>query len=212
MKNKRNFFTAAALLLFLFPLRGLGSFLYAQDTIRFTWEREDGYYYYTRSFYITATENKKFTIDWGDGDIDTITGVGTAKQKISHRCGSFLQYYDVTIAAMTPDCHFTVFRCTENRLAFLDLSKCVELDTLICLKNQLATLDLSNNTELSYLDCPNNQLTALDLSNNTKLLRLNCSNNQLAALNPSNNTELVYLNCSNNLLTALNPSNNTKLE
>ena len=205
--------------------------LIANNKIVFTF---DGGSYF--NFFITASSNKQFTINWGDAsEIETKTGTGNPE--------SFWHYYEnsdnytVVITGTTMDCFFTRFdsyneqsstqltnldlshcaalislNCTGNKLSTLDLSNNVNLEYLSCSGNQLSTLDLCINIALKVLRCADNQLTYLDLSNNTALVSLNCEDNQLSNLILSNCTSLNYLYCSNNLLTTLDISNKKDLK
>lgn len=125
----------------------------------------------------------------------------------------------------------TTFKCSENAITEIDLSKntlITKLDCSSCSKltelnlsnntslkeldcriSNLSTLDISRNTELTTLDCSANKLTSLDVSNNVKLTNLNCHMNQLTSLDVSNNTALTELVCSSNQIAEIDVSNNT---
>lgn len=107
--------------------------------------------------------------------------------------------------------NITHFRCWENGLTGLDVSRCPELELLQCDYNQLTTLNVSNNSALKYLFCSNNKLTQLNVSKNTELEVLSCSSNKIASLDTSKNTELEALYCHNNKLTSLDVGKNTEL-
>lgn len=94
--------------------------------------------------------------------------------------------------------------------------------TLLCQGNKLATLDLSRLLYLETLNCSNNNLTSIKVSATNGLPKLawaNISNNRLTAQpiplemysgmnidtdHYGGSSVLTYLNCSNNLITALN--------
>jgi len=105
----------------------------------------------------------------------------------------------------------THFRCSNNNLTYLDVSKSTELISLECYENQLTTIDLSKSTALEYLDCSINRLTNLDVSANRALMELFCKDNRLTYLDVSKNTALECLNCMNNQLTHLDVSANKEL-
>lgn len=121
----------------------------------------------------------------------------------------------------------------KGQLVRLDVSKNINLDTLVCGYNPLPALDVNNNTSLRYLDCRGAKLSSLDLSRNTKLTYLTllfneltsidvsncpdleifcCGENRLQSLDISKNTGLESLSCSNNKLTVLDLSSNTRLK
>ena len=156
MKNKRIFLTAATLWVCLFPLRGLGGFLYANDTIRMSWT-EDYYYQYSRFFGITATIDKQFLLDWGDGDKDTITGTNSW-QNFTHIYSSYYKQYTITITGLTEDCKFSRLDCRENNLTDLSLN-CMELTELGCNGNELSVLNLSEGMALRFLNCNGNRFS-----------------------------------------------------
>jgi hypothetical protein len=143
------------------------------------------------------------TINWGDGNSETVTARFTTASHSYTSSGSHI----ITITGA----NIMTVECMGNQLSALDLSKNTALKSLRCYNNQLTTLDFSNNTVLTDIECNDNQLTALDVSNNTALGSLVCYNNQLTALDVSNNTALGGLSCYNNQLTALDVSKNTAL-
>ena len=223
----RNIILATALIACLFPLRGIGG-LHAQDTIRMTWTEEDAYMY-SKSFKIKAPLDEKFIVDYGDGDKDTLTGLGTGTydwRVINHYYYGSQEPHTIIVTNFTEDCKFyecafvgckltdlsissltlTYLYCSNIMLSTLNLN-CPALNNLYCSENQLTTLDVSKNTELWVLDCFKNQLTILDLSQNTKLVRLDCSDNLLTDLNISGCTEFDILVCRNNRLTTLDLNN-----
>lgn len=83
---------------------------------------------------------------------------------------------------------FTALRrldCSGNKLAGLDLRKCVYLERLNCSGNQLVDLDIKGLRSLYWLNCSNNDLTALDLGTAAALENLWCGRNQLVVLDIS---------------------------
>ena len=215
----------------------------AQDVIIFKWlvkeseEAPPDSGIGQKHFYICATAGKNFTIDWGDGNIQTYTGQNNGWTEpcfhdYLNMTEDFVTFI-VTITALTEDCRFTYFNCSYCQITNLDISNCTALTYLDCFKNQLTNLnlsnntaltklfcdfndylgnlDLSNNTALTSLGCSKNNLENLDLSNHAVLTDLSCGINHLTNLDLSNNTALTYLNCSSNHLTNLDLSNNTAL-
>jgi hypothetical protein len=116
---------------------------------------------------------------------------------------------DKGIADLTGIQYFTALtflNCSNNQLAFLDLSGLASLTYLDCYNNQLTSLDVSGYTGLQTLYCAYNQLTSLDLSGLAALTELYCYNNQLTSLDLTGLAFLLYLSCENNQLTSLDAS------
>jgi len=203
----------------------------ANDTIRFniTFANDD-----VLEITIKASNEKQFTVDWGDGsEIETETGTGQY-QEIRHYYINKNDYI-VNIIGTTSDCFFTSFSIRGSPyywLTHLDVNKSPSLNYLACDKNKLSTLDLSHNTALAFLyiaedknlgslnltyntaltglQCFDNPLHTLDLGNS--LIEVECNNNLLSSLNMSNNTALELLKCQNNKLTNLSVNNNIQLK
>ena len=165
-----------------------------QQIIRFTWEASIS----QKSVSIIETNGEMYTVNWGDGITETMTGTYTS-QNLYHTY-SAAGTYEVIIIGTTTNCFFTAFICNDNQLTTLDVSANTALTYLYCENNQLTELNVNNNTELMCLSCYNNQLTTLDVSTNTELVYLWCHNNQLAELDVSTNTALTTLWCHNNHL------------
>lgn len=169
----------------------------AQDinTIAFTWETEGG------AFEIEATANKEFTVNWGDGSIETKTGgIDSRPDHIYATRGE----YSVTIAGSTGDCRFTFFSFVPITLDYqfhnLILTGCTDLLRLYCYNGRLTELDLTGCPGLTHLGCSDNQLTKLNLSGCPKLAHLICNNNQLEKLDLTGCSDLQSIMCYNNRL------------
>ena len=164
------------------------------NTITFTWNTD------AATLLLDATANKEYTIDWGDGTIETKTG-GNADLRL-HHIYTIQNEYTVTIAGSTPDCRFTYFNFNlvllEYETSNLILTGCSDLETLYCYDGRLDKLDLSGCPKLTHLGCAGNQLVELDLSGCPKLKHLLCEYNQISSLDLSRCSELMSLNCSNN--------------
>jgi len=211
----------------------VGTSAFAQDVITLRWMCRT-VLGHNRSFSICATENEKFIVDWGDGHVDTIMGIGSGYLELSHGYPTTSQLYIVTIKADTEACRFHSFDCSNQTISLLDVSESTALTDLNCsynylelviLNTTLKFLDYSNGrifgdevvmlnncTELTNLNCSNNQLFGLDLSANTKLQHLLCNNCDLRELNISNCVELIELQCNSNYLAELNLDSNPMLE
>lgn len=75
--------------------------------------------------------------------------------------------------------------CNDNRIAQLDLRKCVALQQVSCDGNDMRSLDVEELRNLTSLSCANNALTGLTLETNTSLRTLICSSNDLTILDVS---------------------------
>jgi hypothetical protein len=241
MREKRNLKSSRmrrTLLILVFAFIGVMNSVNAQDVITLQWWCGASLGY-NRSFSVDATESEKFIVDWGDGHVDTYTGIGSEYLTLAHTYPTTRWRYDVTITAITDECIFHRFNCSNQTINMLDVSKCTALTDLDCSNNNLAypdlvilniglkVLDCSNSglwkgesleritnncVELITLNCSNNQLFGLDLSTNTKLQQLYCNNCRLGGLNISNCRELIELQCNNNRLTELILDSNSMLE
>ena len=188
----------AIILLFAFSFK-----LFANESITFTWKGGAGY------FSITATPGKQFTINWGDGSaIETITGI--ENYIFCQHYYSNSNVYTVSINALSNDCKFSHFDCTDcynnGSLNSLNVANAPSLIVIECWGQKLSALDISKNTALTKLHCSNNQLKNLDVSKNIALTRLDCYSNQLSALDVSKNTKLINLSCQDNSLSSLDVS------
>jgi hypothetical protein len=175
----------------------------ANEVIKITWAGGGGI---PKIFSLTATAN--FTIDWGDGTIETKTG---GWQQLTHYYDSF-DSFQAIITGSSTGCLFTTVVCNGTRITGLDLSGCTALKILNCGANQLKNLDVSKCVKLKELDCYTNQLSSLDLSANIALTHVWCFENKLSSLDVSGCTALIQLSCSGNRLTSLDLSTNIALE
>ena len=103
------------------------------------------------------------------------------------------------------------FRCNNNPLSGLDISKNTSLSILYCQYSGLNTLDVTNNLALTKLECEGNQLTSLDVTQNTLLEILGFGPNNLTEIDVSNNPELQAIWTNGNNLTSINLDANSKL-
>ena len=102
--------------------------------------------------------------------------------------------------------------CAYNQLAKLDLTNCVQLQTLDChYGTSIAEIVLTNCTQLQTLNCFNNKLSVLGLKNFKQLQTLICYANQLIEIDVTNCTQMQTLNCFANRLTKLNLTGLDKL-
>ena len=176
------------------------------NTITFTLHTDDV------NLWFDATANEEYTIDWGDGTIETKTG-GSGDLSLFH-IYTIHNEYTVTIAGSTPDCRFTY--CSFGTLigypiSHLTLSGCSDLEILDCNFGKLRELDLSGCPKLTHLTCSNNYLSDLDLSGCPKLMDLKCYNNQIINLDLTGCSELTSLGCSENQVSSLDLSGCPKL-
>jgi len=157
---------------------------------------------------VAATQDKNFTINWGDGQTVVVTGKGSDYIEFNHFY-STATTLNITITGNTTDCDLTSLSYYGYNLSQIDLSLATKLEFLNCPGGQLTTLDVSKNTSLTTLYCGGNELTTLDLSKNVALQSLDCSGNKLTTLDVSMNTKLYLMFCMNNNLTDLKVSPST---
>lgn len=157
----------------------------------------------TFSFSISSTTNNTLIyVDFGNGILTGFT-INIGSSDISGSlAGSNIKIYGTGISS------FVIY---SKNITMLDISKCIELQTLSCDSNQLISLDVSENTLLKYINCFNNKLVTLDISKNFGLTNLCCGANQLSTLDVSKNTSLTYLHCAYNQLSSLDVTQNTSL-
>jgi len=185
--------------------------LMANEVIKLTWSAISigkGSYIYYKSTTIIATENKTFTVDWGDGsNIETKIGTGD-KQILSHTYAN-TKGYTAIITGGSTDCLFSYLDCAYHGIMNLNIESAVSLKTLRCSLNGLKELDISHCPALEYLDCSENLLTKLDISTNTALKYLDCNSNDTWVNMQGHGTGISYLDFSNCKLTYLNCSYNS---
>lgn len=91
-----------------------------------------------------------------------------------------------------------VLNCQDNNLGTLDVSRNLNLQSLVCQDNQLTSLNLGTIPNLSQLFCGNNELPNIDLTPFVNLNWLEINDNpSLLSLDISGNTVLQRLNASN---------------
>lgn len=184
-------------LLFTFCFFALNFSVKAQDTINFVGDKNTAHF----PIQIIATQGKQYTVDWGDGTIQTYTGTGNL-QDAEHSYYLFgpPYFYQITIAGSENDCCFTeiaVYYPYE-----FDASKAKSLKKIV-LKgstNSLKQINLSNCTALEYLQACSQKLYSIDLSDCTSLHTLIVYDSSLSSLDVSQTAALKYINCFNNHL------------
>ena len=72
--------------------------------------------------------------------------------------------------------------CSQNEIAWLDLTENEELRTLSCHTNRLTHLALGHLRGITELDCHANLLTTLNLDYTASLTRLDCRDNRFTVL------------------------------
>ncbi|MDL2309315.1 T9SS type A sorting domain-containing protein [Bacteroidales bacterium OttesenSCG-928-C03] len=196
MKKQLKHKITLMLALFFFSTK-----LTAQDTLSFTWLVQDGEYVeegYMNGFQFKATINEPFTINWGDGNVETkICESDTFTIALTHYYDTIGEY-TITMIANDTNCKFLSFDSEGNKIHSLDITKCSALTNLICNYNTLTSLAIC--PSLISSECSRNQLTNLDLSNGSSLVALYCHGNQLTSLNLTECPVLERLNCDDNQL------------
>jgi len=182
MKNSRFFLL---LCFFAYSFNG-----FSQDTLSFIIAP-------TSTFYVTATQGKQFTVDWGNGTIQTYTGIG-AEQEIYYSYPVWPPpppKYTITIVGIDAGCNFTTIRLVYAYS--IDASK-ASLKSIITSSSTLfESINLTNCTELEYLRLSSingSKLSNIDLSDCISLKYLGVSHSQLSTLDVSN-TVLDYIEC-----------------
>jgi len=183
----------------------------ANEVIKLNWAAisiGQGSYIYYKNITIIATENKTFSVDWGDGsNIETKTGTGD-KQILIHTYADTKSHI-ATITGSSIDCLFTYLDCDYHGVRSINIVPALSLKTLRCSRNWLTELDISHCPALEFLDCSENLLTQLDISANTALKHLDCSRNDELNNMDGHGNSISYLDFSNCELTYLNCSYNS---
>ncbi|MCP2027130.1 gliding motility-associated-like protein [Flavobacterium sp. HSC-32F16] len=99
--------------------------------------------------------------------------------------------------------------CGFNDLVHLDLSNNIYLKIVLINDNKFSSIDISKNTALTMFYARNNKLRTIDLSKNISLESLFIDKNSLLNLDVSNNLLLSLLYCAENELVHLDISKNT---
>jgi len=189
------------------------------NTITFVWqaERHDGIkYQVARGVRIQATENKNFTVNWGDSTTETKKGAGNTDIVMYHTYVTAGEY-TVNITTSDANCKFTSFNCVpettvERNISALFLFDCRALESLYCRYNQLTNLDVNDCSALKVLHCYGNQLTNLEAGNCSNLIRLDFGDNHLEKIDLRSFPSLIELNCYDNQLTNLDLTNCSNLQ
>ncbi|MDR0207152.1 MAG: T9SS type A sorting domain-containing protein [Bacteroidales bacterium] len=142
------------------------------------------------SFHIIATLGEQFTVDWGDGTVETFTGNGyPGAQSISH----YLQNpvfcpANIVITGCTTDCIFSYlwaslvnkFDASEApSITYIDLSN-ITHDYMI-----LSYLNLSNCSLLEFLSIDYCSLKDIDIQDCISLKTIHLTRNKLSVLDIS---------------------------
>ena len=162
---------------------------------------------------ITLTTNKKvgetITLRFSEDNMPTeVIGAKKINEEEINLDGSVFEAgvvdvtYTLTSQTVIIKGNIIRFRCWDNGLTVLDVSRCPNLTLLQCDKNQLTQLDVSKNMQLERLSCSNNNITTLNVSKNSELKTLHCYHNKLTSLNIGNNPKLNTLNCEHNKIKA----------
>jgi len=154
-----------------------------------------------QSWTVKFPVGKSITVDWGDGNTDTINGNGTINVNFTHTYA--------TVAARTIKIKgdyvlLTYINLSSNGLLTTSISSLVNLTSLYLYNNSLTDIgDLSGLVNLTYLHLATNSLTDIgDLSGLVNLTYLNLYNNSLTDIGDlSGLVNLTYLHLANNSLT-----------
>lgn len=129
---------------------------------------------------------------------------------------SHLNFYDpsnqiTSIDGIEKFVNLKWFVCSGNTISKIDLSRNIQLETIIVNGCKLEMLDVSKNEKLKHLECRNNLLESINLKNTPNLLFLDVCNNRMSTIDISLCTKLKIFNCSGNALVNLDVSNNMEL-
>jgi len=186
--------------LFLLTLSGI-----AQDTINYVAPKSAA-----SGYTLTATQGKQFTINWGNGDIQTYLGTGES-QFVSYSYPVWPpepNVFSVTITSSEPDCKFT--QIAISGVIDFDASKAsLEYINLNSATNYLKHINLSNCATLKELKCSfigGSNLKNIDLSDCISLRSLKALGNPLSTLDVSNTVlECIDISYCNFLLSDIYP-------
>jgi hypothetical protein len=164
-----------------------------------------------KSFNIEATQNKSFSVDWGDGEIwEYVSDSYSYTNYLSHEYAATGDY-EVTVTS-APDCELLGINCNYAKVSALNVKQCSTLKAISCSYNALTTLDVTGCTALQMLSVEYNALSSLKFGGNPALSTLSCSFNDLINLDVSECSALEYITCVNNKLTSLDVSANKALQ
>ena len=168
---------------------------------------------YSPSLLVKSSTGYAKLLGW-DGEFGAVTGSGNAASLMNPPPASALAFpYNSTIPKI-----LIAFPCTvagvisgsitdvsadDKGLTALDVSGCVELNSLVCSNNSLGFLDVSNCPLLTLLDCTANSIVSLGLSGCSGLTGVSCGYNAITSLYLNDCTALSYLYCWDNALTSL---------
>ncbi|MBO6495331.1 MAG: hypothetical protein JJ978_07185 [Roseivirga sp.] len=126
-------------------------------------------------------------------DLTSVEGLNAATQlRILNLSWNFLSTLSLDLPSLE------VLNISENELQQVDVSKCLNLNSVLAKTNQLQTVDFSQNSKLSTLVLSDNKLEQIDLSNNSELEFLWISANKLEQLDISKLPKLHNLSTINN--------------
>ncbi|HKJ80647.1 MAG TPA: leucine-rich repeat domain-containing protein, partial [Ignavibacteriaceae bacterium] len=154
-----------------------------------------------QSWTVRFPVGKSITVDWGDGNTDTINGNGTTSVNFTHTYA--------TVAARTINIKgdyvlLTYINSGSNGLLTTSISGLVNLTYLYLANNSLTDIgNLSSLVNLTFLSLSTNSLTDIgDLSGLVNLTSLYLYNNSLTDIGDlSSLVNLTYLNLATNSLT-----------
>jgi len=154
---------------------------------------------------IIATQGEQFTVDWGDGCIETYMGEGgdysqfigchylpdpsfcpthiiitgsTPECKFSYIYATFIISFDASEAPSLKKIDLSNLTCEQFILQYANLSNCSLLENLSIIACSLKNIDLSDCISLRDLEVVWNKLSVLDVSN-TRLEVFGCTYNCL---------------------------------
>ena len=199
----QNLYSLTQKLLLILTLALFSTHLFAQDKITLTWQVDEG----NTTKILICTAIGDFTVNWGDGIIETPPTYGGI---LSHTYTSTGEK-EVIFTASNTDSKFTWLNCDFQKVSQLIFTDCSFLMMLFCNGNMITNLNLSGYENLLYLECENNLLTNLDLSGCVAITDISCNDNQITNLNVSGCDSVKWIHCQNNQITNLDVSEHDSL-
>ena len=136
----------------------------------------------SETFSFKATKNKPFTVNWGDGCIQTFICTNETSVTLKHPYNAAGEY-TVTFEASDNNCRFLDFSSQPMfinswTIKDIEIKGCTALTALALLESSLTDIiGLTECTALTHLSLLKNQLANLDITNCTNLIDLDCSYN-----------------------------------
>ena len=130
------------------------------------------------AFQLKVMMNAIVTIEWGDGETESVIWKVNDWSLVKHSYQSSGSYH-ITIKTDEENVLTGLHIVSRKAIRSLDVSRCKGLTHLLCPDQKLEQLSLSRAQYLSVLDVHGNKLHSLNLRKNMMLTIVDCSNNPL---------------------------------